>query len=222
MRRKENFRTVKKISVQWRHAAGFIVFKGQETIQGGFGLKVSLLAEPLIRVPFSTILAQFVKSLVLFGGTALNHGWTAARWPGWRGGGGSSVFIWVSGSPCSLSIMEEAISPASRLHHKTVSWYKETRWIITRQRPAALPLPASPIASVSLIDRRAPFLPVLSLSLSFLCSASFFWRSSPLSLSALMAECDDENTKIHLWTRAVHQGDFTDVLLWCSNITSLP
>lgn len=81
---------------------------------------------------------------------------------GWGGGRGfdvSAVFIRVSGSLCSLSIMEEAISPASRPHHKNVSWYKETRWIITRRdsRCSAslslcLPLSASLIASVSLID----------------------------------------------------------------------
>lgn len=71
----------------------------------------------------------------------------------------SAVFIRVPGSLCSLSIMEEAISPASRLHHKNVSWYKETRWIITRRESCCSPslslclsLSASLIASVSLID----------------------------------------------------------------------
>lgn len=91
----------------------------------------------------------------------------------------SAVFIRVSGSLCSLSIMEEAISPASRPHHKNVSWYKETRWIITRRdsRCSAspslfLPLSASLIASVSLIDclvyfslflPRLVFIPLISL-----------------------------------------------------------
>lgn len=71
----------------------------------------------------------------------------------------SAVFIRVPGSLCSLSIMEKAISPASRLHHKNVSWYKETRWIITRRESCCSPSPslclslsASLIAPVSLID----------------------------------------------------------------------
>lgn len=77
----------------------------------------------------------------------------------WEGFDVSAVFIRVSGSLCSLSIMEEAISPASRPHHKNVSWYKETRWIITRRDSCCSPslslclsLSASLIASVSLID----------------------------------------------------------------------
>lgn len=74
----------------------------------------------------------------------------------WEGFDVSAVFIRVSGSLCSLSIMEEAISPASRPHHKNVSWYKETRWIITRRDSCCSPslslclsLSASLIASVS-------------------------------------------------------------------------
>ncbi|CAB1429584.1 unnamed protein product [Pleuronectes platessa] len=38
----------------------------------------------------------------------------------------------VGGALCWLGVMEEAISPASRPHHKPVSCSKETRWIITR------------------------------------------------------------------------------------------
>lgn len=83
----------------------------------------------------------------------------------WEGFDVSAVFIPVSGSLCSLSIMEEAISPASRPHHKNVSWYKETRWIITRQdsrcTPSAPSPPASLIASVSLIDCLVYFSPPL-------------------------------------------------------------
>lgn len=121
------------------------------------------------------------------------------------GGGGvcdvSAVFIRVSGSLCSLSIMEEAISPASRPHHKNVSWYKETRWIITRRDSHCSPslslclsLSASLIASVSLIDclvyfslflPRLVFIPLIFLLSLFPLMLLFFYSLSlSLSLSA--------------------------------------
>lgn len=115
----------------------------------------------------------------------------------------SAVFIPVSGSLCSLSIMEEAISPASRPHHKNVSWYKETRWIITRQDsrcpPCPLP-PASLIASVSLIDCLVYFSPPFSLlfipfiSLLFLPSASLSLSALTLSLGRRFILC-----KVSVW-----------------------
>lgn len=111
----------------------------------------------------------------------------------------SAVFIRVSGSLCSLSIMEEAISPASRPHHKNVSWYKETRWIITRRDSRCSPslslclsLSASLIASVSLIDCLvyfSLFLPrLVFISLIFLLSLPplmLLFFSCSLSLSML-------------------------------------
>lgn len=104
----------------------------------------------------------------------------------WEGFDVSAVFIPVLGSLCSLSIMEEAISPASRPHHKNVSWYKETRWIITRQdyrcTPRSLP-PASLIASVSLIDCLVYSLPFSLLFIPFISLLFLPYSRSPLSLS---------------------------------------
>lgn len=130
----------------------------------------------------------------------LNHGRTAGCSAGrWEGFDVSAVFIRVSGSLCSLSIMEEAISPASRPHHKNVSWYKETRWIITRRDSRCspslslcLPLSASLIASVSLIDclvyfslflPRLVFIPLIFLLSLFPLMRLFFSCSLSLSLS---------------------------------------
>lgn len=131
------------------------------------------------------------------------HSQTAASvglgWGRWEGFDVSAVFIRVSGSLCSLSIMEEAISPASRPHHKNVSWYKETRWIITRRDSRCSP-PLSLCLSLSLTDSLclsnwlsrlffSPSPPVSSLSLSFFYSVSILWCSSffllSLSLSVL-------------------------------------
>lgn len=114
----------------------------------------------------------------------------------WEGFDVSAVFIRVSGSLCSLSIMEEAISPASRPHHKNVSWYKETRWIITRRDSRCSPslslclsLSASLIASVSLIDCLvyfSLFLPrLVFIPLIFLLSLPPLMRLFFFSLSAL-------------------------------------
>lgn len=104
----------------------------------------------------------------------------------WEGFDVSAVFIPVSGSLCSLSIMEEAISPASRPHHKNVSWYKETRWIITRQDSRCTPPPSPPSLTDSLclpnwLSRLFPPPSPSSLSLSFRCY--FFPTRAPLCLS---------------------------------------
>lgn len=117
-----------------------------------------MFGEQLISVPFFLFLSisRFETSFIA---DSLSDCSVQAGLGRWEGFDVSAVFIRVSGSLCSLSIMEEAISPASRPHHKNVSWYKETRWIITRRDSCCSPslslclsLSASLIASVSLID----------------------------------------------------------------------
>ncbi len=147
--------------------------------------------------PHSSLHSQ---SPAQFSATALITTWLQAGFGRWAGFDVSAVFIWVSGSLCSLSIMEEAISPASRPHHKNVSWYKEMRWIITRRDSRCshslslcLSLSASLIASVSLIDclvyfslflPRLVFIPLISLLSLFLLMLLFsFLLSLTLSLS---------------------------------------
>ncbi len=126
----------------------------------------------------------------------------------WEGFDVSAVFIRVSGSLCSLSIMEEAISPASRPHHKNVSWYKETRWIITRRDSRCSPslslclsLSASLIASVSLIDCLVYF----SLFLPRLVFISLIFLLSLPPLMLLFFSC---SLSLHAYSLTKQEVDF--------------